>query len=68
MSIDPAQALYAAPLAAIWYYDGRSRQRETVRGVAALNAAIDSGLDEPDSRHPWIDPAKCLVCGACVSA
>ncbi len=68
MSIDPAQALYAAPLAAIWYYYGRSRQRETERGISALTAATDNGLHEPDSLHPWIDPAKCLGCGACVSA
>lgn len=68
MSFDPAQALYAAPLAAIWYYYGRSRQLETARGVSALSAAVDNGLNEPDSLHPWIDPAKCLGCGACVSA
>ena len=68
MSFDPAQALYAAPLAAIWYYYGRSRQSETARSVTALSAAVDNGLHEPDSLHPWIDPAKCLGCGACVSA
>jgi thioredoxin reductase (NADPH) len=68
MSIDPAQALYAAPLAAIWYYYGRSRQLETARSVTALSTAVDNGLHEPDSLHPWIDPAKCLGCGACVSA
>ena len=68
MPFDPAQALYAAPLAAIWYYYGRSRVRETVRGRSALTAAVASGLHEPDSLHPWIDPAKCLGCGACVSA
>jgi thioredoxin reductase (NADPH) len=68
MSFDPAQALYVAPLAAIWYYYGRSRQLETARSVSALSAAVDNGLHEPDSLHPWIDPAKCLGCGACVSA
>lgn len=68
MSLDPANALYVTPLAAIWYYYVRSRQRETSRGVSALAAAIESGLHEPASLHPYIDPAKCLGCGACASA
>jgi thioredoxin reductase (NADPH) len=68
MSFDPAQALYAAPLAAIWYYYGRSRHRETKRSVTAITAAIQNGLHEPATLHPVIDQAKCLGCGSCVNA
>ena len=68
MSFDPAHALYAAPLATIWYLYGRSRQQETARSLVAKAAAVESGLHEPASLHPSIDPAKCLGCGACVNA
>ncbi len=68
MSFDPAHALYAAPLATIWFLYGRSRQRETARSLVAKAAAVESGLHEPASLHPSIDPAKCLGCGACVNA
>lgn len=68
MSFDLTQALYAAPLAAIWYAYGRSRQREMSRSLEAKSEAIESGLTEPASLHPVIDPAKCMGCGSCVKA
>ncbi len=68
MSFDLTQALYAAPLAAIWYVYGRSRQREMTRSLDAKAEAVENGLTEPASLHPIIDQGKCMGCGSCVKA
>lgn len=47
----------------IWYQKSRS-----VKAQATLDDAKSSGLDQPASLHPIIDPVKCLGCGSCVSA
>ena len=39
-----------------------------VRSLAKREAAAESGLLEPASLHPEIDPARCIGCGACVRA
>lgn len=33
-----------------------------------LDSAVQAGLDEPVSLHPWINPDSCIGSGACVSA
>jgi thioredoxin reductase (NADPH) len=68
MHIDPAEVLYAAPLAVIWFLYERARRRETRLSREAKNASVESGLHEPASLHPYIDPGKCMGCGACVKA
>jgi len=59
---------YLLPLLGIWtVYVLRHRRRQ--RGALARLAASEAdGLMEPASLHPWIDPARCLGCGTCVSA
>jgi thioredoxin reductase (NADPH) len=61
-------ALYGLPLAAIvaWYILHQRRIYASFR--RAQEEAIASGMTEPASLHPLVDPAKCLGCGACVKA
>ena len=60
--------VYVLPIAVIWglyqlWLWHRDAKTRTVKA-----AAEESGLVEPASLHPIIDPAKCLACGACVTA
>src|SRR5690348_11006182 len=60
--------IYALPLLLVWaIYWLRHRRRDNAN-VATLAEARESGLLEPASLHPLIDPTRCLGCGACVSA
>lgn len=60
--------LYLAVLAVavIWYFM-RHRKREAQQ-TARLQEAVESGLTEPPSLHPVINPSRCLNSGACVTA
>lgn len=44
------------------------QHRQTQLAVQRRSAAEQSGLTEPASLHPSIDPAVCLGCGTCVTA
>jgi thioredoxin reductase (NADPH) len=68
MHFDPVIAFYVAPLLAIWTYYSVSRRRAEARARAQHAEAISSGLDQPSSLHPVIDPSKCIGCKACVNA
>ncbi len=60
--------VYAVPFFAIWLIYSSSKRRFEARSVQAKKEAEESGLVEPASLHPVIDPAKCLGCGSCVAA
>ena len=60
--------LYGSMLAAIWATYGARRASVHRRNYEVRAAAERAGLLDPPSRHPSIDPMKCLGCGACVSA
>ncbi|MDH5180597.1 MAG: NAD(P)-binding domain-containing protein [Gammaproteobacteria bacterium] len=45
-----------------------SRSRSHHKSVSILTEAEQAGLTEPASLHPVTDPAKCIGCGACVTA
>jgi thioredoxin reductase (NADPH) len=61
-------ALYGLPLlATLAIYLWRQR-RIHARTRRVYEESISSGMTEPASLHPLIDPAKCLGCGACVKA
>lgn len=61
-------AMYALPLAAIvWAYVHRRRRREE-SDARVWRQATESGLTEPRSLHPVVDPALCMGAGGCVSA
>lgn len=68
VSLPPNLVIFGGPLLLIlliyfiwqWRTDRRARLR--------LQTAQNSGMSEPVSLHPLIDPVKCIGCGACVSA
>ncbi len=60
--------VYILPLLLIWVYYLAQRHRRHQRNAAILAEAREAGLVEPVSLHPVIDPARCLGCGACVTA
>ncbi len=66
--LSPEMIIFGAPLALILtsYYFWQWRTSTSARN--RLQHAIAAGLHEPPSLHPIIDPAKCMGCGACVSA
>ncbi|TFH20143.1 MAG: 4Fe-4S dicluster domain-containing protein [Myxococcales bacterium] len=64
----PEPLVYAVAMVGLWaFYLGR-RRRGHQRAVVALAESTASGLTEPVSLHPLIDPIRCLGCGACVGA
>ena len=68
MIFDPLLSLYAVPLLAVWIIYLRRRRKLEIRSRAKREAAAESGLLEPASLHPEIDPAQCIGHGACRSA
>lgn len=60
--------VYALPLLAIWSIYWLRRRRRDSRNSTVLAEAREAGLLEPASLHPHIDAARCLGCGACVTA
>jgi thioredoxin reductase/Pyruvate/2-oxoacid:ferredoxin oxidoreductase delta subunit len=60
--------VYLTPLAAIVGYYVSSRRKIALQNIDIKLDAISSGLTEPASLHPIIDPLKCIGCGSCVSA
>ena len=60
--------LYLLPLIAVmvWYLRRHSR-REAAHSATWQNA-VESGLTEPASLHPVIDPVRCLSSKSCVTA
>src|SRR5271157_3569945 len=61
-------ALYGLPLLAILGFYAWRQRRIHARHRRVYEESIASGMIEPASLHPLIDPAKCLGCGACVKA
>jgi thioredoxin reductase (NADPH) len=66
--MDWTLVIYAMPLVAITAVYLIRQRRTHVRHVRILEDTVASGMTEPASLHPLIDPAKCLGCGACVKA
>jgi thioredoxin reductase (NADPH) len=62
-------ALIYVPLVLVaWFVYVRLSRRRDRRNLAQIEATVSSGLTEPCSLHPVIDPDKCLGSGACVLA
>jgi thioredoxin reductase/NAD-dependent dihydropyrimidine dehydrogenase PreA subunit len=60
--------IYGAPVAiAMGFYLGR-RARAHAAHAEQLREAVASGLTEPPSLHPVVDPARCVGSSACVAA
>ncbi|MBV1930196.1 MAG: NAD(P)-binding domain-containing protein [Porticoccaceae bacterium] len=66
--IDPTILVYVVPMMFIWAaYQVYQRCRHQA-AAQKQKEAQNSGLAEPASLHPVIDPSSCLGCGACVHA
>jgi thioredoxin reductase/NAD-dependent dihydropyrimidine dehydrogenase PreA subunit len=60
--------IYAMPLLAVTAYYFRRQKKIQAGYQRTLQDSVASGMTEPASLHPLIDPIKCLGCGACVKA
>jgi len=60
--------VYAVPFLLIVTAFIRRRARLERKSAHALSDARASGLTEPASLHPAVDPTLCIGCGACVKA
>jgi thioredoxin reductase/ferredoxin len=66
--LDERWLFYLAPLGLAVMTHLLIRRRSERASVARLAEAKTSGLDQPVSLHPVIDPMLCIGCGACVKA
>jgi len=55
-------------MVAVWIFYFRRKNRKQSDALFALRDAEESGLTEPASLHPVIDPTLCLGCGTCVTS
>lgn len=60
--------IYTAPLVAALLFHASHRLGREARSRQKLEEAINSGLTEPPSRYPVVDPAVCMGGGACARA
>ncbi len=60
--------IYLIPVLLIAFFHVLKRNRNTAAALAQQEEAIEAGLTEPSSLHPFIDPTKCLGSGSCVHA
>lgn len=60
--------IYTTPLVAALLFHASRRLGREARSRAKLEEAINSGLTEPPSRYPVVDPAVCMGGGACARA
>ncbi|MDE2049693.1 MAG: NAD(P)-binding domain-containing protein [Gammaproteobacteria bacterium] len=58
--------IYGVPSALLFVGFLRRRRRLEARSAAAHELARASGLKEPPSLHPVVDPSRCIGCGTCV--
>ena len=61
-------AIYLAPLALIVFFYLRGRYKHETAAVELLTENIESGLTEPPSLHPEINPTLCMGAGTCITA
>jgi len=60
--------IYLAPIVIVFSSYFYIYNKKTVRNEAIKNEAISSGMSEPASLHPLIDPSRCIGCATCVNA
>ena len=63
-----ALAVYLVPAMATLIWFAKRQRRALQESIATLRTAQESGLTEPASLHPVMDPTRCLGCGTCVAA
>ena len=60
--------VYAVPLAFALLLHVHYRRRRELASVAVLKQSAETGMTEPPSLHPVVNPELCCGAGACVSA
>ena len=60
--------VYLAFIAAVILFYLKKKRKTHLKSVAILEEAVESGLTEPVSMHPFIDTDQCIGCGSCVKA
>ncbi|MFK8051289.1 MAG: NAD(P)-binding domain-containing protein [Halioglobus sp.] len=60
--------IYAVPMAVFWIGYLLRNHLKHQHAVAQKKLMLESGLSEPSSLHPVIDPNVCMGCGACTRA
>jgi thioredoxin reductase/ferredoxin len=60
--------LYTVPLLIAFGLYFNRRARNEAQHAEQLHEAVETGLTEPVSLHPVIDPARCIGSSACVTA
>lgn len=60
--------LYFGVIAVVILFYLRRQQRIHGAAQAVLHESIESGLTEPPSLHPVVDPTRCMGSGACAKA
>ena len=68
MPLEAKLLFYFVPFLLLIGWNLSNKRRVYSENVAALEENRASGLTEPASLHPIIDPVKCLGCASCVSA
>lgn len=63
-----AYLVYLVPLILIVAHYQTKKRSQNRQSVAVKSESVASGLTEPASLHPVIDPLKCVGCGSCVDA
>lgn len=59
---------YAVPLAFALLLHLHARRRRELASVAVMRQSVETGMTEPPSLHPAVNPALCCGAGACVRA
>lgn len=60
--------VYALPLLALFYLATRKRRVLESSSSETWQEAVSTGMTQPPSLHPVIDPAKCIGCESCIHA
>ncbi|MEI8155523.1 MAG: NAD(P)-binding domain-containing protein [Burkholderiales bacterium] len=60
--------LYAAVLIAVMVFYVRLKRRAHTETAAVLQESLATGLAEPPSLHPLVDPTRCMGSGSCANA
>lgn len=60
--------IYLSLLLAIWVLYAGLRANQEKRARAACDEAVRTGMTEPPSMHPVMNPSRCVGCGSCVTA
>jgi thioredoxin reductase/ferredoxin len=68
LSSSTALLLYGLPFLIVFAWYVTRRRRSERRSADRLSHALESGLNEPSSLHPVIDPNRCLSSMACIAA